>query len=386
METTDFKVKTEFINRDNGFVPGKWGIAIDLGYSAVKQFSPVSVIRFPSYAKRVGADFAFVDAPPKEAIFYKNNDTKECWIVGEKAQDMIESGDTDDSEEALYGRERYRNPMFSVLLESCLGLGLMKNIYTGDTVDMEKEEVFIQSGLPERYMSDAPEFKDVISGRHSFSIRVGNGKWADFSLSIKESHVALMSQPKGTLFSVCTGRDGKIIPDSMGYFKKSVIIFDAGFGTLDIFPILSGSVGRGATFADLGMKRIYQETLNTIKEKYGVSIPLPALPKYLSSGVIKKFNRKNFEMKEVRFQDTLQESCRKICMEALDRLADTLTLDSYDNIIVTGGTGDAWMELIEDKFKGVLPVIHGNINDNLPLVYSNVRGYYYYQFNKISLK
>jgi len=75
MEITDFKVKTEFINRDNGFVPGKWGIAIDLGYSAVKQFSPVSVIRFPSYAKRVGADFAFVDAPPKEAIFYKNNET-----------------------------------------------------------------------------------------------------------------------------------------------------------------------------------------------------------------------------------------------------------------------------------------------------------------------
>ncbi len=36
---------------DNGFVPGKWGIAIDLGYSAVKQFSPVSVIRFPSYRK-----------------------------------------------------------------------------------------------------------------------------------------------------------------------------------------------------------------------------------------------------------------------------------------------------------------------------------------------
>ena len=52
---------------------------------------------------------------------------------------MIESGDTDDSEEALYGRERYRNPMFSVLLEACLGLGLMKNIYTGDAVDMEKE-------------------------------------------------------------------------------------------------------------------------------------------------------------------------------------------------------------------------------------------------------
>ena len=39
----------------------------------MKQFSPVSVIRLPSYAKRVGADFAFVDAPPKEAIFYKNN-------------------------------------------------------------------------------------------------------------------------------------------------------------------------------------------------------------------------------------------------------------------------------------------------------------------------
>ena len=52
----------------------------------------------------------------------------------------------------------------------------------------------------------------------------------------------------------------------------------------------------------------------------------------------------------------------------------------YEYLVVTGGTGAAWYDWIQDKFKNSkLQIIPGNRNDNLDMLYANVRGYYLFR-------
>lgn len=380
-KTSDFRTKTDFIARANGHIKGTWEIAIDLGYSAVKVFSPNMIARFPSYAKRIDNDFAFAGVTPTDAIRYKNLDTGEMWLVGAIAQNIMASGDTSDSEAALYGRERYTNAMFKVIAETGLGLGMVSNEFGSP----EHDKIVIQTGLPEKYMDDAEDLKEFLSGTHHFAIQIGNGPWQSFNLNISEEDVYIMSQPKGTLFSICTKSDGSFHPDAAKYLSSSIIVFDAGFGTLDIFPISSGTVGHGETFSDLGMKRILQETQKEIKSVYNADIPVPTMQKHLETGKVRTIDKRKFKSREYSFGDILETANAKICDEAINRTAGALNLLDYNYLIVTGGTGAAWYDHITEKFKDfdTLTIIKGNQNDELPFVYANVRGYYFYRFNKL---
>ena len=60
-------------------------------------------------------------------------------------------------------------------------------------------------------------------------------------------------------------------------------------------------------------------------------------------------------------------------------------LIDYDYLVITGGTGDAWRNIITEYYSGMesLKIIIGNQNDMLPTIFSNVRGYYLYIVNKM---
>ena len=389
-ETSNFRTKTSFLTRNNGHIPGIWEIGIDYGYSAVKVFSPNSISRFPSYAMRVKSDFSFIAETAKNSILYKNLDTNEMWLVGEVAENIKKTGDTTDSESLLYGRDRWQNPMSKVLIETGLGLAMKRvelKAANGAPYIMEPgdDKIVIQTGLPEEYMEDAEDVKDAFSGMHSFALKIADGEWKTYTFNIDAADVFVMSQPKGTLFSVCINKNGQFHPDAAKYLSSSVIVFDAGFGTLDIFTINSGTVGEGETYRDLGMKRILQETSQGIKSAFKVDIPVPAMQKALATGKVRSVDKKNFKASEHSFGDILAEANSRICDEAITRTASALNLIDYDYLIVTGGTGAAWYNQIVDKFKDfyTLKIIKGSQNDDLPFVYANVRGYYFYRFNKL---
>ena len=383
MNTKRFRTKTEFIERNNGQVDGIWPIALDIGYSSVKIFSPNIIASFPSYAKRAEGDFQYAGNPPKESILYKDSDTGEMWVVGEVAQNTMTSGDTSDSEMSLYGRERYGNPMFPVLIRTGLGLAMMENQFgrPGDS------RIVVQSGLPERYMSDEPDLRDSISGKHNFALKVGGGQWQEFKVNISGKDIYVMSQPKGTLFSVCIEKNGQFHPDAQKYLTSSILVFDPGFGTLDLFPIKSGVVGKGETNQILGMKRVLQETVKLINEDYNVEVQVPEMQKYLATGTVKFYDRKTYNSKEYAFDQLLAKANEMVCSEAINWLTSAVNLVDFNYMIITGGTGAAWNDMIRDKFKNLttLKLISGNQNDDLPLIYSNVRGYYLYRYNKLGL-
>ena len=73
METKKYKTKTRIIGRRNIKVDGTWEIALDIGYSSVKLFSPNKIVSFPSYAKNVGTYIDWANGIPEDAIMYKEN-------------------------------------------------------------------------------------------------------------------------------------------------------------------------------------------------------------------------------------------------------------------------------------------------------------------------
>lgn len=388
MNTKKYKIRTEFIEKKNLKKSGVWEIALDLGYSSVKAMSPNSISTFPSFAVRTAEEIQFACKTPKEAIMYLDLDTNETWVVGEYAQNSISNTDTSVSEAIIYSRDRFSDPMFKVIARTGIGVSIMENLY--GSFDNKHERIVIQTGLPERYLSDSESLVDVLSGHHNFALKVGSKDWTFFSIDIDNEDVYVISQPKGSLFSVCVDNNGKPIPQNIALLSSNVIVFDAGFGTLDLFIINSGEVLRGETFADLGMKRVLQETSKLINEEFRVNIPVPAMQSYLETGLVRKAERKaSFEVKEYPFDTLLAKASNYVCEQAIDRMIASIGWDNftqhYKYMIVTGGTGAAWYHNIEEKFKNFsgFKVLRANQNDTLPFIYSNVRGYYLYRHNKI---
>lgn len=379
--TSDFATKTEIVQKNNGKCDGIWEMAVDLGYSGVKFFSPNSYGRFPSFAKKLDNEIEFASNVPNNVIQYKN-EKGEIWAVGDFAYSYLKPGDTSDSDSALFGRDRYMQPMFKVIAETALGLSSMGNAISKPGPN---DKYVIQTGLPERYLNDSDDLIDSLVGMHHFAVKIGPRPWQNFALDIERGDVFVMSQPKGTLFSVCIDQNGGATSKAKTYLTSSGLVFDAGFGTLDIFPIHNGAVGEGETFSDLGMRRVMQNTVARVNEKYHESLTVPQLQKTLPEGKIRHFDRRTFASKEYDYSAILEEENKNVCNEAIERLAGSIPLIDYNYMIVTGGTGEAWIDLINDRFKDftTLEVVKGNMNGDFPMVYANARGYYFYRYNKL---
>jgi plasmid segregation protein ParM len=296
---------------------------------------------------------------------------------------MIKQDESKDSITALYGRNRYYTPMFKVISRVGLALGMRANSYGSPN----GKSLVVQTGLPPAYMkSDSDFIRDVLSGEHKFAIKIASGDWIDFSFSLPIENVRVMPQPMGTLLSISTDNTGKFIPEARKYFSSNMLIFDPGFGTLDIFNIENRLIKSYETFDDLGMKRVLSEASDEIFKKYKTEIPVPAMQKYLAQGEITIRDRKLRKTTKQPFDDILDAANTKVCEEALAKTEDIFNyLFDHDYLVITGGTGAAWNDIIVDHFKDMetLTIIPGNQNDTLPYTFSNVRGYYMYLLSKL---
>lgn len=374
MGTINFKTKTLNFEQQNPTVEGYWPVAIDIGYSAVKLFSPNKVAGFPSYARKVSTNSQIGEASPKN-IMYQDLDTNETWCVGEVAQDRISINDTEDTLETLYGRRRYFSPMFKVLIRTGIGIGMMQNRFGSSDGKMP----FIQTGLPPAYLAaDTADLIESFCGTHRFQIKIGEKPWHKFEFTITENDVDVMPQPMGTLYSISTDKYGKRTPDANKLFSSSLLIIDPGFGTFDMFGIEMNHVEDNPPSFDLGMKQVLIRTSERIHDKFGQTIPVPAMQKYLGSGEINCINKRDFSSHMEPFEDLLMESNREICEKAIAQMLGLYDIFEQNYLVITGGTGAAWKNIIEEKFKNIesLTILMGNRNDQLPLIFSNVRGYY----------
>lgn len=377
-DTKPFKTKTEMNERENRTVEGTWTIAADIGYSGVKIMSPAYVACFPSFASRLAEDRGIIGEVDENYILYTDMKTGEKWLVGQYAQNSISDRDTSVSEEALFGRERYEDPMYRVIISTALGIGMLPGKTSGPTGKV----LHIQTGYPPAYEDDKDEMQDAFAGEHFFRLQIGTQNPIEFRFFVDRNRVHVMAQPMGTLFSVTVDNNGQPVPEKKDCLRKAVVVFDAGFGTLDLFPIKNGRLEKSQTNQNLGMKRVMQDTCTALNDS-GVNIEVPALQKYLETGFARYNTRKT--SRNVPFGDILRESSKKICAEAISWMTQTLWLPEYDYLIITGGTADAWKDMIREELKEMetLEIIDGNCNDNLPYIFANVRGYYLYRIAKL---
>lgn len=379
METKKYKTKTLLFERDN---PTKdvWNIGLDIGYSAVKGFSPNNLFCFPAFAKKQG-DVVSVAKADSTDIQYRNS-TGEVWNVGESAQNM---SSTNDSELAVFGRTRYFSEMYRVISEVGMAFGMLKNKFG----DPSGKEIYIQTGLPPEYRkSDTPDLIEVLSGEHEFDIRIGERDWIHFKFTIASDHVGVIDQPMGTLFSISTNPTGRPAKEARKYFSSNLIIIDAGFGTLDIYNIANGKIiTKPETVDNMGMKQVFKQTIRDIMDKYKKELTIMDMQKVLLSGEIHVFEKKNGRpvSKKVSVANILEKNSKEVCEAAIARICNTYNnLVDHDYLIITGGTCAAWKDYIKEYFNDMetLEILSGAQNDNLSAVFANVRGYYMYALNR----
>ena len=381
----DFKTKTIIKNKVNPSVDGKFLVGIDVGYSGCKIFSQNKVALFPCYARQIDGELIAASYESTD-ILYQDAKTRQTWAVGEMAIGMMSSRETNDNSVSMYSRSRYEDPMFMVILRTGLAIGMMKNAF-GSYVD---KELFVETGLPAAYMMDEYALKDAFCQEHEFAIKVGNNAWQKFKFTLDEDHVFVTSQPKGTLYSSIISESGDFIENSTKVLKSRALIFDAGFNTLDLVRNMNGVIDNNCiSYDDLGMKEVFLETAAAVEKKYHEHIEVPYMQYVLRTGILQGYDRKTKSTVDIDIAGILDEKNKDVCYRAINKIRGMYNdLLDMDYLVVTGGTGEAWWNIIKDEFRGLktLTVLSGNENSDLPFTFSNVRGYYYYLYRTVKKK
>jgi plasmid segregation protein ParM len=370
----------EYVSEKNIASRNLYPIALDIGYSAVKGFAENAHFCFPSCAREADSS-KLIGSSMKTDIFYRDDDLGE-WSVGRLATLGTLESDSEDSENTLYGRNRYFSPRFLILARVGMALGLMRS---GFDKNRDDKEIFIETGLPPAYKkADAPLLSEVLAGDHRFSVNVGGRGFENFDIHIPKTGVHVLDQPMGSVFCASLAPDLSQIPAPSGkkLADSSVLVFDAGFGTLDVYNIMSRERKGFETWSELGMRAVFARLSAHILECFGNDIKVHAMQTVLEKGFVTVFDRKERRTRDEPIAHALEKASSHVLEKALAKLDQTFdSLRHHEVLLVTGGTGEAWFEQIERYYSGMknLSVRGASHACNLPPVYGNVRGYYLYR-------
>ena len=371
--TRAFATRAERRVKDNPCIDGTHIIGLDMGYSGPKVVHEKGNLCFPNFCIRItGEQFG---EPGKNDIVYEDLVNGAKYYVGEMAIRSLKE-DSVVTESSLFGRNHFLHPDFIIKMRSAIALALW------DLPGTDGSDLFIQTGLPPAYMSSEQYLRAALQQRHAFAVSLG-GERRLFDFTITAGQVDVMYQPMGTFYSIVFDRDGKMLPEAKDYMNSNLMIFDGGFGTLDRFLVRGRQLESKETDPRLGMRRVLDETRKLIYKDIGVDISIPGLQTSLRSGIIRKADMITLTQKEYDIGKYLQQANELVRSEAFESIKD----DVFDiqKLVMSGGTGAAWCEYFADRLKGIpsLEVIPGNHNSNLPVIYSNARGYYFSRLNSI---
>ncbi len=373
MNTRKYRTRQEFKNNLTNPKGKKFIIGLDNGYSAVKCFHERGYFCFPSYVRKLEYDFIIGS---EEDIVYQDMETGERYIVGISAQNMADSLETNDTDGEMYSRKRYGIKNFKILCNVAIAIAVMEK--------KDEREILIQTGLPSSYVkADTSAIIKAISRPSHFKLKIGMDDWKEHHLNISEKNIHVIPQPAGSLYSTLIRQDGNYIPNAKQILFSNVLVMDIGFGTFDFHGIKNRSPVCVESIDEIGMRQVLKETSKSIMETLGEEIRVPALQINLDTGVINCLNEDTMQSEDKPLAPILSAASDKIFREAMERAKNvTSSFRGYQYIIVTGGTGEAWLDKIQNYLSGLktIKVLTGNINDHLPMIYSNARGYYMLQY------
>lgn len=375
INTKKFRTKHEFNIKTNP--KGKhYIVALDIGYSGVKGYHETGYFCFPSFCKKLGKNF--MGLASDNDILYKDRQTGDLYMVGSEAQKMLGTLSTNETDGELFSRKRYHNASFKILANTALAIAL----------DGKKDgrEIFLQTGLPASYLdADAPSIKKALAAPAKFSLKVGKGNWKDYDININPELIHVTSQPAGGLHSAIVGKDGKFStnPDASTVLLGNSFVMDIGFGTCDFYGFKNRAIVCTDSIDNIGMRAVMDLTSKKILEVYGEDIRIQALQQNLETGYVTCINEETMQSEDKPISDILSKSSDAVFKECMEKARTlTNTFRDYQYIIVSGGTGEAWFEKIKQYLSGLkkITLLPSNIQDPIPFLYSNVRGYYFFRY------
>lgn len=375
MQTKDLKTRSEIIAKKS---PGNdffYTVGLDIGYSGVKSYTENKYFCFPSFTRKASENAVSFRSPlPTDIQISMDGGT---WDVGELAYNNVMANDASDSEVELFGRDRYFSDTFRAISLTGIGISLLENEISG----IGDRKILIQTGLPATYMGDAGSLIEALSGDFSFKLRLGGGNWNTFSFSLREDNfLPPLPQPLGAFLSAAFDKTGGPSEIAESLFNSDSAIIDPGFNTFDVSAIIKGQYQESFSNSfDLGMKAVFKLTCQKIKEKYGVSLSIPAFYNKLEEGRVKTFNRKERSSISHDFSELFEESRKEVFEEVANKIGSSYKLFSdYRYVVASGGTYEIWKQDFEDLLKNIegLSIIPANINDpSIPNYYSVARGF-----------
>lgn len=371
-------------------------VALDIGYNGLKIYSIYGKHIIPSLPINMGKERRLeksVIGYNETAIQYKDENNF-VWFVGDIAIDMIDSGKATYNYETLYGKTRITTPEYLVLLRTGIALSLIKNMdeLKKPNYKIKPDNLKIMTGLPEDWMGDKEKLVSVFSGIHKFSIKVGNSSWIPVTIELNEGKdtkdVFVMSQPKGTIFSMATSVYGDIIkPDLL--LNNNVLVFDGGFRTNDLYYMKKGQKAHSTSITESAMFEVYRDVCDDIFDETNQTreIRVYELDRYiLDDNKIVYIEPSKDEneppiKKTYNFKNLIDKHTEEYAKRSISKLNNLyLNFQDVDYVICTGGTGEAYFPY----FKKLIPteVIlakkedGNNPAENFIPVFANVIGFF----------
>lgn len=376
MDSKKIRTRQEFNTNSYTNPKGKdFIIGLDLGYSGTKVFYETGYFCFPSYAKKIDS---ILDTPDDNDIFYKEEDSEDIYMIGYNAQAMTDETDINDSYAELFSQKRTIDKRFKYIINTAIALALRnKN---------DNRDIFIQTGLPSSLTeSGSTNLIQTIAKPARFQLKKGRDKnWKTYELNIKPEKINVIPQPKGTLYSILAKNDGKLVDNAKDILCSNVLVWDIGFLTGDLFGIRNRSVSCKESTDEIGMKMVLEHISKNILTDTNEAINITALQNVLERGYFDCIDEDSMTSEEKSVKPYVEKAMAEVLNKAMEKVkSSTNSFRGYKYLIITGGTGEAWYESIVEWLKGMktLSVKAGNVNDHLPLIYSNCRGYYMYRYN-----
>lgn len=100
-------------------------IGLDAGYSGMKVWYEKGYFCFPSFVKELTEDS--LNLFDEKDILYRDNETGKTYMLGYTAQEMVESGDTNDTDSETY-TERDTGIQSPDFMQGCNRIAVMSRV------------------------------------------------------------------------------------------------------------------------------------------------------------------------------------------------------------------------------------------------------------------
>jgi plasmid segregation protein ParM len=208
---------------------------------------------------------------------------------------------------------------FNILFFTALSLFCDKNL----------NEFSVVTGLPAERMYLAEELRNRINNYVSFIVYHDN---TPQEVKIDLTDLAIVPQPLGTYWSQMLNPKGKVVKSLAG--RTGVI--DIGFGTTDLAAVEDGEyIPSKSRTIGTGIATTYNEIRTNIMAEHGLEKETYAL----DEAVIKRHI--NIGGEHVDISRIVDEAFAKLALNIAVEVNSTWSVAEHDNILVTGGGGQA---------------------------------------------